>query len=92
MIDKGPHDIPNVLQRGPLVDSFEDSNMSDFAQICKQSVAHGYFILIITAIYNWMMWKRALTTLGFSMRIHPRIKVGFVKAVESFTETNVFGK
>lgn len=44
------HSIPSVLKKGPPVDLFEDSNMTDFAKICKQLIVYGCIFVIFTQL------------------------------------------
>lgn len=49
---RAPRDISNVMGRGPPDDLFDDSDMCDFAKICKQVVVYGGYDLIFSPIGN----------------------------------------
>lgn len=51
---KAPHGIPKVLEKGPPVDLFEHSFMSNLAFFCKLSVAYCGCVLIFAPMDNWM--------------------------------------
>lgn len=78
---ESPPGIRNDLRLGPPVDQFENSDMSDFARLCKLCVVYGSCVLKFSQIDNYIIWKRALPGHWFIVAGHQGMEVRHVKSV-----------